>query len=308
MMNEAASNNGAQDLTTENSGTKSKASENSSTDANTRRPLNEADKRQAVADLFRGKKPPAAQQSEDDGQDDGQVDQGARQGSDDWFPEGDGQGEGQEKPKGPEKLTPSSLAEKLDTDAAAIYKMEVPLSDGTSVKLSDLKDLWQGRETAKAEIAKTAAGLNSREAKLIADQQVWSELSHSGKLPPEALERVQTQIQAQHRREQSILFDLVPELQDETKLDLFRRDLVRALGSVGYEPHQIVINDHRQALFVRKYVQMEKELDALRKAAKPNPPKARQGNGRPLQPAKPNRPTGHRDAITAAVSNILNGK
>jgi hypothetical protein len=119
---------------------------------------------------------------------------------------------------------------------------------------------------------------------------------------------VRTQISNEHRREQALLFDLVPELKDETKLDLFRNDLVRVLGSVGYQPHQIVIQDHRQALFVRRFVQMERELTALRAAAKPKPPKARQGNGRALTPAKPNRPLGHRDATVAAVSDILNGK
>ena len=309
MMKDGDLNSGATDQTAPSSGMNSQASANSSTNADTKpKPTNEADKRKAVADLFKAKAEP--EPKPEPGQDvEPKPEPREPEPWDTQLWDGRDAPEPEPAPSAArEKLTPQSLAEKLDTDAATIYKMDVPLSDGTTAKLSELKDLWQGREAARAEIAAKAAGLNGREAQIIADQRVWSELAINGNLPPDALDRVRTQIANQHRREQALLFDLVPELKDETKLDLFRNDVVRVLGSVGYQPHQVVIQDHRQALFVRRYVQMERELTALREAAKPKPPKARQGNGRPLTPAKPQRPLGHRDATVAAVSDILNGK
>jgi hypothetical protein len=203
------------------------------------------------------------------------------------------------------KLSPAEIAKSLGVEPDAVYNMEIPLRDGESVKLGKLKDFWQERETVEREIAEKSTDLDRREAGIIADQQSWAILAANGGLNENALNEARQIVGKQIEREQSLLFDLMPDLHDATKLDLFRRDLVRVMGKVGYKPHEIVLGDHRQGLLLREFISMEKELDALRKATRREPPKSMSPNGRGAKIArKTETPHGY-DAKTAAVKNLI---
>lgn len=211
----------------------------------------------------------------------------------------------------PASLDLKTVAETLDMEPEALYDLEITTGDGEAVTLGVMKDAYQNRQQAERETAERDATLNSREAQVIADQQVWSVLAATGQLPQRALETAKAQL-GQHQKQQTdILMTLVPELQDNAKLDNFRRDTIRVMGEVGMKPHEIALTDHRQALFIRKYVQMERELKALKAAAKPTPPKAGKPNGRGKPPPKSahlrNARHGSEAQKVSAVGQLLNG-
>jgi hypothetical protein len=216
--------------------------------------------------------------------------------------------EAEKETKAKGKLTPQEVAEKLDIKPDAVYDMDIPLRDGESVSLGKLKDLWQEREAVEQEIAQKSTDLDRREATVIADQQAWAVLAAQGGLTGNALNEARQIVGKQIEREQGLLFDLMPDLQDAAKLDLFRRDLVRVMGKVGYKPHEIVLGDHRQGLLLREFISMERELNALRKANKKPPPKSHQPNGRGAKLTRKQETPHGLDAKTAAVRNLIGSR
>lgn len=216
-----------------------------------------------------------------------------------------------------EPLTLKAAAEKLGVAPEELYKLEISTGDGETVSLSELKDGWQTRAQAERETAERAAALDGREARVIADQQVWSTLAASGQLPPQAMRAAVEQLQQVVERETDLLFELVPEFEDAAKFDGFRRNMVRALGDVGYKPHEVAFTDHRQALFVRRYLQQERELAAAKeeltrlRRAGDQPPRAGKPNGRGGKPqgsAVMKRARGGSEADKVnAVSHLLRG-
>ncbi len=240
-------------------------------------PQTEAERAAAVADLLNavdddedGLEPPIDEQLDaPEGEGTPEDEEAQMEGSD-------------EASEGP--LTLAEAAERLGIEPSELYSLAITTGDGETVSLGDLKDAYQNRAAAERESAERDAELNSREAQVIADQQVWSVLAASGQLPNHLLETARGAIESHNEREADTLMRLVPELQDNAKLDNFRRDMVRVLGDVGYKAHEIALSDHRQALFVRRYLQMEREVNALKKANRPQPPKSGKPNGR----GKPN--------------------
>ncbi len=297
-------------------GTEERKNSQSSPDALPGRQMSEAEKASAVASLLAGETgqgedgpPGGAEEGQEagiagaDGERGGLVDHSDSGG--DGAPDVDGHfaADG--------GLTPQAIAEGLGVEAAEVYDMDIPLGDdGETVKLGALKDAWQDRATAERESAEREAGLNEREAAIISDQQAWAMLAAEGQLTPKVFERVRERIGERMNQEQGLLFDLVPELRDETKLDLFRRDLVRVMGQVGYQPHEVVLGDHRQGLLLRRFVQLEKENAAMKKQLRPKPPRTPkpQGRGKPAKPNFSAARRGNDSQKVAAVSQLLNGK
>jgi hypothetical protein len=186
-------------------------------------------------------------------------------------------------PPSPVSPTLSDIAEKLGVEASALYDMEITTGDGEAVKLGKLKDAWQDRTTAERESAERAASLDQREASVIADQQLFSLLAQEGVVPQQTLDRARDYLARRQSAETEKLMALVPELRDEAKLDIFRTGMVETLGKMGYRPNEIVLDDHRQVLVIRRLMQLEKENEALKKAAKPAAPKAGRPQGRSAQ-------------------------
>jgi hypothetical protein len=212
---------------------------------------------------------------------------------------------------GAEELTPAKIAEGLGVEAEQVYDMSIPVGDlGETVKIGKLKDAWLGRVAAERESAEKEAALNSREAAVISDQQAWAMLAANGQLDNGTLQQAREIVAEKMQSEQQMLFDLVPELQDQAKLDLFRKDLVRVMGQVGYKPHEILIGDHRQGLLLRRFVQMEQENAAMKKQLRPKPPRTAkpQGRGAPSKPNYQNARGGTEAQKLQAVSNLISGK
>lgn len=263
-LNEMHSNNGELEEMDQNSEQNSQEQENSYSEQRTQ-PMTEAEKAASIADLLNG-------------QDEGDIDD---EDEDVSSEETDLENTEEENNS---SLTLSDIAEKLDIGIDELYRLNINTGDGETVSLGELKDAFQNRAKAERESAEREATLDSREAAVIADQQVWSILAQSGQLPKQAVRAAYEQLQNVVARETDTLFQLVPELQDEVKLDSFRRDMVNVLSQVGYKPHEVMLTDHRQALFIKRFIQQEKELKRLKELTKPQAPKAGKPNGRGSKP------------------------
>ena len=271
-------------------------------------PLSEAEKADEIAALLQGEfaseEEEGPPEEEPGGPVEGYDDPAGEAGPGDPAPEGAGEVA--------ERLTPKDIAAKLGVSPEDVYNMEITTGDGEKTTFQAIKDAWEGRGEAERVSAERDAELNSREAKVIADQQVWSVLAAQGRLPQEAIEVAQEQIADHNQSQHNILMELVPEWRDDAKLDNFRAEMVRVLGEVGLKPHEIALSDHRQALFIRKYLQQEKELKALRKQVAPKAPKAGKPQGRgkpgPSQSAFIRQASQGSEADkVAAVGRLLNG-
>ncbi len=316
-MNESSLSDGNQALeTTLGSGSEELESLQKSADGSQRRQMSEAEMASAVSSLLAGETgqgedgPPG---SSEEGQEAGAAGADGEHGglADHSDSGGDGAPDVDGHSAADVGLTPQAIAEGLGVDAAEVYDMDIPVGDdGETVKIGALKDAWQDRATAERESVEREAGLNEREAAIISDQQAWALLAAEGQLTPQVFERVRERIGERMNQEQGMLFDLVPELRDETKLDLFRRDLVRVMGQVGFQPHEIVLGDHRQGLLLRRFVQLEKENAAMKKQLRPKPPRTPkpQGRGKPAKPNFSAARRGNDSQKVAAVSQLLNGK
>lgn len=272
--------------------------------------MSEAEKAAAVAALMAGEMGIEADDPGDASGEaaDGQVDADGGDG-----PEGEdgSQGDPAEAPEG--KRVPRDLhelAEALDVEPAELYKLQLTTGDGETASLGEMKDAWQGRKSAEREIAKKEADLNSREAGMIAEKQVLRRALSSNSLPPQAAAEFQQAIQHVYDREVHALLDVLPDLRDRAQMDTFRRDVVESYAEFGKKPHEIVFDDHRDALLVRRYAQLKRELAALKKQADPPPPKALtpQGRGR-KPPASKGRAAAYSTeaAKLAAVGQLLRG-
>jgi len=196
----------------------------------------------------------------------------------------EGEGEGLEAPLG-KPATLKEAAEKLGMSAEDVYKLALTTGDGGSVTLGELKDAYVSQETARRETAKREADLDQRETAITRSQQLWAQLGDQlGQVIPEdARQQLAAHLDETNAREQRMLLQVAPELQDETQLNRFREDVVETLAQYGYRPQEIAIGDHRQALVLRDLIRAKKRLKAL-EDYKPDrkPPRAKAaGRGAP---------------------------
>lgn len=222
--------------------------------------------------------------------------------------QGDQEAAGAVKPR-----TFKEIAEKLGMTPEEVYKMALTTGDGEEVTLGALKDAYVSQETARRETVQREVDLDARETAITQSQRLWSQLGDQlGKvLPPDAMQQLTDHLQQTDERERRTLMQMAPELQDETKLQQFRDDVVETLGQYGYKPHEVVIGDHRQALVIRDLIRAQKRLKALSEyQPEQSPPRSKRGT----QPAPQSQAKiinkarrGNEADKTAAVSAILKG-
>src|SRR5690606_20831450 len=135
-----------------------------------------------------------------------------------------------------------ALAEKLGVKPEDLYAIEVPMSNGTSVKLGELKDAYADREnTARKELE-----LDERRIKLDAElTRAKSEIEALIKelppevLKPELLERVRRDALAARERERRAIMEAIPEWADEKTRTSELQGIVEMLQDYGYSPQSL---------------------------------------------------------------------
>lgn len=266
-LNETHSGAGRQERTPERTETSSPPREPSSRSPETQRtPKTDADRASAISELLNGRTPEPDTASADGDQGPDPEDYGGEH-LDDGPPEPqEGAQDADQQSPPPKPTTLKEAAERLGIEPEDAYKLTLTTGDGEGVTLGQMKDAYVAQETARRETAQREASLDERETAITRSQQLWAQLGDrlEHAIPRESRQQLAQHLDERNAREQRMLMQVAPELQDETVLNTFRDDVVKTLGKYGYKPHEVVIGDHRQALVIRDLIRAQKRLEALR--------------------------------------------
>ncbi len=244
----------------------------------TSQPLTEADKSKAVTDILLGREP-----ADDNSGSEVNVlppDQTARADSEYVSDASVPSSEDSTGGMNPNTMTVKELATQLGTSPKKLYEsLEIGLGDGETITLSEMKSQFKQQSTATRELVEREQTLSQRETQTLANLQLLQSVQDDlkGKLSPQVIQQLQERTEAKERSEQQLLFNAVPELRDNVKLDNFRKEVADTMAQFGFRPEELVIRDHRIALAMRELVQTKKQLAALMAIDpehKQKPPKA----------------------------------
>jgi len=189
-------------------------------------------------------------------------------------PEAEQAAEPGEKPPAAEKLTVQALAEKLKADPAAIYALEVPLADGETVTLGQLKDAYRSAEAQ----TKERQALTDDRARYDVDRRQSQEelavllrLLPQNAITPQLLSQAQQTLTENKAREGELLLKAIPEWKDPVRVAADRAEIETYVAGFGFTKHDLAgVTDHRLLRLVRTAALREAELRGL-KADKPKP-------------------------------------
>jgi hypothetical protein len=175
------------------------------------------------------------------------------------------------------------LAEQLGMEPKDLYGLEITVGDDEVVTVGALKDAFKTQKAAGLEAVKRSADLDAREAALVNRQLLWDQLGSdlSRALPPATRQKIEQHMAEQEAVERDRFLKALPEMQDQTKFDGFRTDVVKTLQGYGFSVPEMNIRDHRQLLVLKDLIQTKKRLaELLAYTPKQEPPKAAQPQGR----------------------------
>jgi hypothetical protein len=156
-------------------------------------------------------------------------------------------------------VTVRELADHLGTTAERVYKdLRIPVDGHGEMTIGELKDGFQDRTDARAAVVEREAELQQRESALFAQQQEIAQIQGeiAPYLTPETVNAIEAKASAQQANERQSLMEKVPEFQDQVKFDQFREGIVELLGDFGFQPHEVVITDHRLLLVAREMMRL----------------------------------------------------
>lgn len=171
-------------------------------------------------------------------------------------------------------LTVASLAEKLATDPKSIYALEVPLADGKTITLGELKDGFRPAADLAGERAAFLEERGRYEADRRQNDQELQEFLRQ--LPPEALDprlvaQAKAALTANRESEHRAFLRDVPEWNDPVRVTADRNVMEAYIAGFGFSKADLAsVTDHRLLRLVRTAALREAELKAI-KAERPAP-------------------------------------
>lgn len=174
-------------------------------------------------------------------------------------------------------VTLSRLAEHLGIEPSDVYELEIPIADGKTVNLGQLKDEFKEYGPAKEYQRKLT---EERETFERAQLQTRAELNAiMANIPPQMREgiiRSAREQQAQWSKEQeTAVLEAIPDWQDADNRAKDRAMLVEDGAEYGFSEQEITFTqDARTLRMLRDFSRMKRELSEMRAAAKAQPGKA----------------------------------
>lgn len=199
-------------------------------------------------------------------------------------------GESQEKAKPLKAL--KDLAERLELAPEALYAIEVPMSDGKTMSLGQLKDAAakQGDFTVR-ELA-FEEQRTRQEGELLRAQGELRELIAAlpqSAIKPETLELIRQKHEANLKRERTKTLEVIPEWSDETKRTEEIGGIVEHLKDYGFPANYLQsVYDHRTLKYIRdNYLREQRIRKALEQVQATSPlstPKSKTNGAAPKKP------------------------
>jgi hypothetical protein len=214
--------------------------------------------------------------------------------------------------------TLEALAEKLEVDVKDLYETVVPMGEGESMTIGELKDLAADAGdivTARAEIQlQRSENENSIMAAKSEIGQVVNMLG--GAVTPQVLERAKGELAIMAERERRATIEAIPEWGDSDTHQRDRQAMATRMAEYGYTQADIShVHDHRLIKFIRDAVKdretIRNALDSAKRIprapGKPGNAKDRDKNkAGKLAAALKQAKSGNVQAKTAAVSALIN--
>lgn len=194
-------------------------------------------------------------------------------------------------------VTLSTLAEHLGIESADLYEVEIPVGNGESVSLSELKDNFKEYGPANEYSAKIKEREETLEKQLL---QTRSELSRLMSFVPEnvrnsMIEAARDSQQAWEKDQHNAVLEAVPEWKDSDARASDRDAIVGMLSEYGFSAQEVgYTQDARTLRFMRDAMRDRKRLAELETAAKKQP-------GRASAPGKSGRQTSSKKRLAALL-------
>lgn len=204
----------------------------------------------------------------------------------------------------PEKAKPKSLkalAEKLKLEDKDLYAIEVPMANGETRTLGQLKDAVAKQDEFSLREIEFEETRQQREGELIRAQSELRELISSlpkNAIKPEVLEAIHQKHDARLQVERAKTLEAIPAWSDEAKRTEEITGMIEHLESYGFPQNYIqTIHDHRTLKYIRdNYLRAQRVRTALEAVKSGKPPANANSKPNGKAPAKPSSKPRHRDA------------
>lgn len=176
-----------------------------------------------------------------------------------------------------ELVTLASLAKHLELEPADLYEVEVPIGEGMTVTLGQLKDDYKEHGPVKEAQVAFKEKTDTWEKQVL---QTRSELnSIMSVIPAEMQQQVIQQAKAHQSRwaseQEKMVLEAIPDWADDSKRSGDRLAMVEDAGEFGYSEHDIAHTQDARALrLLKEFSSMKRELQGMKAAAKAKPGKA----------------------------------
>jgi hypothetical protein len=185
------------------------------------------------------------------------------------------------------------------------YSAEIPLSDGSKIKLGELKDHYQSAQKHQLEVIE-------RENAVMTRMNELSELAQHVQLPPQQVAMIKQQqeqyLMAEHQR----MLDAIPEFRDKAAFTEARNAIQDMAAEYGIQDQVAQITDHRIVKMLHDYARLRGQIKAAKENVKPlrsSEPQAKQKPaGKPDMAAimaNKAKQTGNRGDKLAAINALL---
>jgi hypothetical protein len=162
----------------------------------------------------------------------------------------------------------TSLAERLKATPDKLYGIKVPLADGESRTIGELKDGYRTADQLRVErdkfhVERTQLDQDKRQA--LADLTAIMDRLPAQAVTPEAVQAVQ-QVHGEHlKRELAQLLETVPEWKDPVRYAAERPVMESYAAGLGFSPQDVAaITDHKVLRLLRTAALADKETKAER--------------------------------------------
>lgn len=225
-----------------------------------------------------------------------------------------GDGEAPEEEASEEETFKSlkDVAAKLDVDPAKLYELDIPMGDGESLTLGELKDAIHNQKEWTTESAQRELEYSERGAKLARDQQELAYLRQElvGKVDPAVIQQAQQQMQVDLVREQQLLTHALPKFKDPAFYETWRNQAVDHAQTYGFRPEELQITDHRMIVMMADHMKLKDQLKKLAsvKPTRKQPPVTRRKGANNQAKPQVSRRHNTRQGEIDQVAQLLKGR
>jgi len=201
-----------------------------------------------------------------------------------------------EKPKGKPKVL-KDLAETLGLEDKDLYAIQVPMADGKTMTIGELKDAVAKQDdlsVRELELEERKAKLEAEITRERADLEALVKLIDPKALTPQFVEEVKRRAADEAKREMQATLELIPEWQNAEVREKELAGMVEYLKGFGIPPLFLSATpNHKLFRLVRDAWQRKVRVDAALAKVAPVKRETTAGKSRPTgkAPAKPTAPT-----------------